>query len=152
MTRRFTGWHMLAVMVGMFGITIGVNVVMARAAIGTFGGVVVENSYVASQHFNRWLAEARTQDALGWHVAVAVDGARRVTVTGADATGPLTGAAVSAIASHPLGRAPDRDLRFIAAGNGRFVSEAPLPAGRWLIHLAVRRNGHDARFEDEVPA
>ena len=110
MTRRFTGWHMTAIMLAMFGTIIAVNVTMARFAIGTFGGVVVENSYVASQHFNRWLGEARDQQRLGWRVAVAVDATRRVTVTAADPAGPIATAQVSALATHPLGRAPDRTL------------------------------------------
>ena len=49
MTRKFTGWHMTAILVGFFAIVISVNLFMARAAIGSFGGVVVDNSYVASQ-------------------------------------------------------------------------------------------------------
>ena len=152
MTRRFTGWHMTAIMLAMFGTIIAVNVTMARFAIGTFGGVVVENSYVASQHFNRWLGEARDQQRLGWRVAVAVDATRRVTVTAADPAGPIATAQVSALATHPLGRAPDRTLAFVPAGDGRFISTAPLPAGRWLIHLSIRQGGHEARFEDQVPA
>ena len=38
MTRKFTGWHMSAILVGFFAIVISVNLFMARAAIGSFGG------------------------------------------------------------------------------------------------------------------
>ena len=41
----------------------------------TFGGVVVENSYVASQDFNGWLDEARAERALGWDADVGRDDA-----------------------------------------------------------------------------
>lgn len=68
MTRPFTGWHMTGIVVAMFGLVIAVNVLMASYAIGTFGGTVVDNSYVASQRFNDWLAEARAQRALKWNV------------------------------------------------------------------------------------
>jgi len=68
MTRTFTGWHMTGIVVALFGVVIAVNVLMASYAIGTFGGTVVDNSYVASQRFNSWLAEARTQRDLGWNV------------------------------------------------------------------------------------
>ena len=64
--RPFTGRHMAMIMIAFFGVVIAVNVLMARFAVSTFGGVVVENSYVASQHFNRWLDEARVEGALGW--------------------------------------------------------------------------------------
>ena len=41
-------------------------------AIGTFGGTVVDNSYVASQNYNRWLADADEQEALGWKTKAAL--------------------------------------------------------------------------------
>ena len=64
--KPFTGRHMAAVMVGGFSVIVGVNLFMAWQASSTFGGVVVENSYVASQHFNRWLDQAAQARALGW--------------------------------------------------------------------------------------
>ena len=66
--RKFTGWHMTGILVAFFGVVVTVNIVMARAAIGTFGGTVVENSYVASQKFNGWLDQAKAQDKMGWTV------------------------------------------------------------------------------------
>ena len=66
MRKPFTGRHFTLIMVAFFGVVIAINLVMARYASATFGGVVVENSYVASQRFNSWLGKARTQDALGW--------------------------------------------------------------------------------------
>ena len=59
--RRFTGWHMTTILVAFFAVVITVNIVMARFALSTFGGTVVENSYVASQHYNEWLARAAAQ-------------------------------------------------------------------------------------------
>ncbi len=152
MTRAFTGRHMWAVMIGFFGVVIAVNVVMARFAIGTFSGTVVENSYVASQEYNRWLAEARAQAALGWKVAVSVDAARHVHIRADAAAGALPTADVRAIAAHPLGRIPDRALVFTDGGNGDHVSTMALPAGRFLIHIVIRSGGHEAHFNDNVPA
>jgi len=63
--RPFTGRKMAAIMVAFFAVVIIVNVYMAREASSTFGGVVVENSYVASQQYNRWLDEASAENALG---------------------------------------------------------------------------------------
>jgi nitrogen fixation protein FixH len=81
---RFTGWHMTAILVAFFGVVIVVNVGMARLASHTFSGVVVENSYDASQQFDRWLDEAAKEQALGWHAQVArqADGHVVVTLTG----------------------------------------------------------------------
>ncbi|WP_413629785.1 FixH family protein [Novosphingobium sp. JCM 18896] len=126
---------MVAILVGFFAVVIAVNVTMARLAGATFGGVVVDNSYVASQHFNRWLDEAATERALGWKADFgrAADG--RVTLTLA---GPDAAATVEAVARHPLGHARDVVLHFVPAGAGRFVSAEKLPAGRWRLRLEVR--------------
>ena len=53
---RLTGRHVAAIFIGFFAIVIAVNMLMASYAIGGFGGTVVDNSYVASQKFNGWLA------------------------------------------------------------------------------------------------
>src|SRR5204862_1481429 len=72
--RHFTGWHMLAVVVLFFGTIIGVNIVMVLAATGTFPGLVVTNSYVASQHYNELLASDRAQDRQGWRIELDAPG------------------------------------------------------------------------------
>lgn len=147
MTRRFTGWHATAIIVAFFGVIIAVNVLMATLASETFGGTVVDNSYVASQKFNAWIAAGRAQRALGWSIAVDLDAARHVRVAGR----LPAGAVVTAVATHPLGRVPDQTLRFVAAVNG-FTSTSTLPAGRFLLRIKVRAGGHVADFDDEVAA
>ncbi|MEO5708129.1 MAG: FixH family protein [Alteraurantiacibacter sp.] len=133
-TRRFTGWHMFAVMVAFFGVVIAVNLTMMRLAMGSFGGVVVENSYVASQEFNGWLDAAKTQDQLGWSVTSMVQPDRSVAILVTAAPEPL---AISATARHPLGRLPDLALTFRRVAPGRFVSTRPLPEGRWTLRLQL---------------
>ena len=141
MIRRFTGRHMLSIMLGFFAVIVAVNVTMATLAARTFGGKVVDNSYVAGQRFNGWLAAARAQERLGWTTSLALDAERRVTLVAATAAGPLAGAEVSAIARHPVGRAADLALSFRADRAGRYVSTAALPRGRWLVHVEVARGG-----------
>ena len=152
MTRVFTGWHMTAIIVAMFGLVIAVNFLMAGYAIGTFGGTVVDNSYVASQQFNTWLAEARAQRRLNWTMDATVGTDRRIVVTALTPTGPLSGARVEVVATHPLGRLPARTLMLQSTGPGRFVATQALPAGRWLLRVDVRAAGQNARFDDEIPA
>lgn len=147
MAGQFTGRHMAAILVCGFAVVIGVNFFMARAAVGTFGGTVVENSYVASQHFNRWLNEAEKERALGWSAALSrtADGRVALTTTGAPA-----GSAVRADARHPLGRLPDVRLDFAASGPNRYVSTAPLPAGRWILRIEVAGAGERWRVEETL--
>lgn len=146
--RGFTGRHMTAIIVAFFGVVIAVNVLMARLAIGTFGGQVVENSYVASQHFNRWLDEAEAEKALGWNADAGrtADGRLSVTLRGL----PPGEVVLAAVARHPLGRQPDQALAFVAQGGGRFVSVQPLPPGRWRLRLQVQAAGRMWRTEGEV--
>lgn len=150
MTRRFTGRHMLTIMLGFFGVVIAVNVTMATLAETTFGGTVVDNSYVASQRFNAWLHDARAQERLGWQTALGLDRGRHVTLAARDGDGPLGGAAVQAIASHPLGRAPDIALAFRPAGVGAYVAQTPLPPGRWIVRLEISRGGATKRLQESV--
>lgn len=144
--RRFTGWHMTAIMVAFFGVVTAVNMTMATLASRTFGGTVVDNSYVAGQRFNRWLAEARAQEALGWR-AGRIDQVGNQLRIALDVRGqPLNGAIVAAVAEHPLGRAPERTLTFASAGDGVYLSPQGLPAGRWIVRLTVTRDNREARF------
>ena len=140
-TGPFTGKHFTVIIVAFFAVVIGVNVFMARQASATFGGVVVENSYVASQNYNEWLAAAEKQKALGWTATAARQADGRVALTlskvnGAAATDP--GVTVAAIARHPLGRQSDVALAFSATGAGQFLSQTALPAGRWKLRIAAR--------------
>lgn len=147
-TGPFTGRHFTVIIVAFFAVVVGVNLIMARAASRTFGGVVVENSYVASQKFNGWLREASRENALGWSAktARASDGRVVVALAGVPAGEVL----VEGIARHPLGRMPDQLLTFRRDADGRYVSVQPLAAGRWYLRLAVRAGGQVWRNEQEL--
>ncbi|MBU3079364.1 FixH family protein [Sphingomonas quercus] len=151
MTGGFKGRHMLFAMIGFFGVVIAVNMVMAVLAARSFGGTIVDNSYVASQAFNRWLDEAGRQKSLGWRAGISRVGAYaeiRLDIAGR----PLDGARVTAVAEHPLGRLPDRPLRFRGTGAGAYRSVEPLPGGRWRLRVEVRRGAQVARFIEDVGA
>jgi nitrogen fixation protein FixH len=143
MSRQFTGWHMTAILFAFFGVIIAVNMLMATLAARTFGGVVVENSYVASQEYNGWLSAARAQAKLSWTAEVRLDSSRRVIVR---VSAP--GAVVSGYAEHPLGREADVPLIFHETGS--FTSDKPLPAGRWSVHLVVRLGAEQARLVETL--
>lgn len=149
-TRGFTGRHMLATMLAFFGTIIAVNMTMATLATRSFGGTVVDNSYVATRNYNRWLEEAREQEALGWRSAVALDAERRITVTLHQDEAALAGARLTAVARHPVGRADDVAIAFAEIAPGRFRSLGPLPAGRWQLHLSIRRGGDEMRAIEEL--
>lgn len=146
-TGPFTGKHFAVIMVLFFGVVVAVNLVMARAASATFGGVVVENSYVASQHFNGWLDQAAREKALGWSAKAERRADGRVTVV---ISGAPTGTTLSATARHPLGRKPDQALAFATGADGSFVSVVPLPAGRWRVRFDAAAGARRWRTEQDV--
>ncbi len=144
MTRPFTGWHMTAILFAFFGVVVGVNLLMASFATSTFGGIQVENSYVASQKFNTWLADAERSKALGWQAAASMDAQGHVRVV---ATGPGKGAQLVATARHPVGRQPDQQLVFDRAPDGSFVSRGALLPARWILRLEVTQGADVWRHE-----
>jgi len=141
----FTGRHFTLIMIGLFGVVIAVNFLMAGLASSTFGGVVVDNSYVASQRFNGWLGQARVQAGLGWGAKAsrAADGRVVLTFSGT----PDAGLTVAAVARHPLGRMPDAVLTFARGADGRFVSTLPLPPGRWRLRVSAQAGPDSWRQE-----
>lgn len=147
MTRHFTGWHMTAILVLGFGVVVAVNLLMATLAVGSFGGVVVENSYVASQNFNAWLAEAREENALGWSASVSRSGEGHLLVQTA---GAPAGTEVAAELRHPLGREQPIALTLRSDGTGTFSSPEPLPEGRWLVRLTLSHDTDLMRLERPV--
>ena len=149
MTRRFTGYHMLAWIVGFFMVVIGVNALMATIAERSFTGTVVENSYVASQRFNRWLDEAEAQDRLGWTATIDHAGSRiTVQLTGPDAL--IRDARLTGFALHPLGHLPDRAIHFAPAGAGEYRSVEALPHGRWQVRVTAQRDGERTSYVEEL--
>lgn len=141
----FTGRHMAGIMLAFFAVVLAVNLLMARLASSTFGGVVVENSYVASQKFNGWLDAASAEQALGWKVRMAREDAGQVAVT---LEGVSQFAKVTALARHPLGRMPDVALNFVQQADGRFLSREVLPAGRWQVRFRVEAGGKTMSKQD----
>jgi nitrogen fixation protein FixH len=148
--KPFTGWHMTAILVGFFAIIMAVNFTMARLAFSTFGGKVVENSYVASQQYNELLARAKAQDAFGWTHSMTLDAARHVRLTLSAGGEPLAISNASAMLSHPLGRVPAVPLHLVSDGKGGMISTTPLAQGRWRLDLTLRHGDREARYRSDV--
>ena len=131
---EFTGRHMAIIMAAGFGLVIAVNAAMASLAIGGFQGVVVDNSYVASQRFNGWLDAAQQARALGWQVVPerASDGHVVLRTRGVP-----EGTQFAAALRRPLGEKAFADLAFRPAGEGLWRSDQPIAPGRWLIRMSA---------------
>lgn len=146
----FTGRHMAIILVTFFGIVIAVNLVMARFALSTFGGKVVENSYVASQHYNEWLHRAEQQDKLGWCKHVTLDDERHILVQMTAQQQPFTGVTATGTLIHPLGREDVRSIHFIPQADGALRSQETIAPGRWRLELTVQRQADSAKYVIDV--
>jgi nitrogen fixation protein FixH len=138
---------MFAILLAFFGTVVAVNFAMASYASSTFGGIVVENSYVASQEFNRWLDQAAAQKALGWTATASRRADGRIEVALA---GPAREVRLTATARHPLGRRSDQSMTFEPLGGGRYLSNQGLPAERWTLRLQAAADGHVWRHEGAI--
>ena len=146
--REFTGRHMLLVMVAGFGIVMAVNFLMAGLATSGFGGVIVANSYVASQKYNLWLAEAERERALGWSAEIRRGDDGRLLVETQDAPPE---AHVSAALRRPLGEPDPLTITLEPKGDATYASAAALPPGRWIVRLQIDHAGQSWRMERELP-
>lgn len=137
--KEFTGRHMLLTMVAFFGVIITVNLMMARFAVTTWSGLVVPNTYVASQEFNTQAAQSRAIAALGYDVAFEPD-AEGLTIVLTDARGePAHASSLTASLRRPVGTDDDRDLVFAADGAGRYRADGALAEGEWIAHVTAMR-------------
>ncbi len=146
-SKPFTGKHMAAILVTGFGVVACVNFIMASYAIGGFHGTVVENSYVASQHFNEWLDEAEEARALGWTAGGSRDETGHVVL---ETMGLPRHAQVSAELRRPIGVHEYASLTFAPVGDGRFRSIETVDPGRWTMRLTIKADGHDWAEESEI--
>jgi nitrogen fixation protein FixH len=143
----FTGRHMLLVVLLFFGTIIAVNIAMVVAATGTFPGLVVKNSYVASQHYNELLESARIQNEAGWQVELAApDGV--ITFRLADREGVARQRLrVTALAGRPSSTLEDRVIDLVE-GPGGYVAAEGLPAGLWDVDIEAKR-GDELIFREQ---
>ena len=133
--RQFTGKHMLMVLVAFFGTIITVNMIMAYYANSTWSGLVVKNSYVASQNFNEQQAEARAHAALGWFPKVSYE-AGEVRFVLKDAAGnPVKTDGVKVKLLRPANEGQDQIVELTDRGQGLHAGAAQLADGQWVVEV-----------------
>lgn len=135
--KPFTGRRMLVYVLAFFGVIIAVNMVLMTLALRTDNGLVVRNSYVASQNFNRNQDEARAQAALNWSVALVWNDGE-LTLTYRDAQGmPLRDLEVTGRVGRPVTARDDRAVVLTRTGSGSYTTELTLGAGFWDVDLTA---------------
>lgn len=145
----FTGWHMLAIMLAFFGTIITVNFTMAYFATSTWSGLVVKNTYVASQEFNGKTAAIKEMLATGIAGDLSVDtkGMRyRLTLPN---NVPVVADSVLAHFKRPVGEHQDFELVMTPAGDGLYLAETAVLPGSWIVEIKATKDGkmimHEAK-------
>ena len=138
--KPLTGAKVFAIFAGAFALIVGVNVFMAWNAIGTFPGLEVDNSYVASQTFD---ADRAAQEALGWETLAAIEGDTvQLTILGPDGK-PARVESIEGTIGRATQRTDDQALVFRQNEFGVHVAEVtPLDFGKWDVRfVATAANG-----------
>lgn len=129
--KEFTGKHMALTVIAFFGVIIGVNVVMIVSSARTWTGLVVPNSYVASQEFQDRADAARAQDDAGWTMDIDYRGGELL-VSLQEHGQTLEVPDASAFVRRPVGGHDDATVKLIER-DGAYRGAIALAPGVWDI-------------------
>lgn len=133
--KEFTGRHMLLITVSFFAVVIGVNALMAISASRTWTGLVVANSYVASQEFQVKSDAAHRQDAAGWTMDIAYrDGRLIADIAAVGSALQLT--SVEAFVRRPVGGHDDAVVP-LSPGPDGYEGAIALAPGVWDVTITT---------------
>ena len=142
---KLTGRHVLAWLGGFFMFMFAANGALIYFALHTLHGEALENSYDASQAFNKRIAQAQAQADRGWKadVLTRAEGAgERVMVEFHDRNGaPIADLAVTARFQHPFDAALDRSVPLASDGDNYEGVASPIVHGRWTLIIEASRGG-----------
>lgn len=133
--RPLTGRGVLAIAAGFFAIVLAPNLLLAWFAVSTFSGLVVDNSYVASQGFDR---DRAAQEALGWTLQVEPDARNGVLRLGFTDTADRSvyPAALEVVVGRPTTTRNDIVLDLQRTPGG-YVAAADLAPGKWIVMVSA---------------
>jgi nitrogen fixation protein FixH len=139
MIQEVKGWHVLAVLMAFFGVTISVNAYFVTVALQTAPGEYQKKSYLQGLRYNEVIAAREAQSAAGWSAVLETrnrqDGVFELTILMKDKTGaPLNDLAVSGNLRRPARSEQDHALTFELSGGGRYAVRVPgVASGQWLL-------------------
>ncbi len=136
--KKFTGWHMTAVMAAFFATFITANLTLVYFASSSWTGLIAENGYVASQDFSRRAAQLAAQDRLGWKSHLVVqEGALAFSLVD-DSGRPINASSVTAYLGRPTHDGEDQTVALLRSGGGDYTADPALASGHWLITIEAR--------------
>lgn len=137
----FTGRHMLIIMIAFFGVVIGVNVTLAYLSQSSWSGLVVDDTYRASQRFNQVASEARALAATGIQGQLTLSGHDVRYQLSHPQKGPIEADEVTMVFKRPVGEFQDFNLALTPTGDGAFAGEHNLAKGQWIVDITSKFKG-----------
>lgn len=141
---------MLFAMLAFFGVIIAVNLTMAAFATRSWTGLVVKNSYVASQAFNRELEQAKLQAARGWTGDITYhDGAVVLQLTDKSGQPVVLDTSIVQI-GRPAFEQADHRVAMVHQGNGIYHAKDTLDPGIWQVSVRATSSQGDYRLDSRL--
>lgn len=149
------GWHVLAALLGFFGVVIAVNAAFIFTAVDTFPGEDVRRSYLQGLNYNDTLADRRAQAALGWRASAAMrqgaEAAELVVVLRARDGAALDGLNITGDLGRRTSAQLDRTLAFRGQGGGVYVASlSDLEPGQWRLRGRASGAAGTLDFETDL--
>ena len=130
---EFTGRHMALLAVSFFGVIISVNVGMAVVSSTSWTGLVVDNSYVASQEFEEKRIAHDKQLAAGWQASFTYAPGIAQLIVKDGAGNPVDLGPVSLLINRPVGGHDDEKLTLNRSADGGYTATITLGEGVWDV-------------------
>ncbi len=134
---KFTGRHMISLIVAFFAVILIANLTMVFFASKSWTGLVVKNSYVASQNFNKDIAAQEKFEKNGWQGNMEVEKgvfSFRLTRAGQG----IDGCQVIGDLQRPVSEHQDYKLVFNSQSPGTYQARRSLKPGRWNLLLKAQ--------------
>jgi len=134
---EFTGRHMWLLAIGFFGVIIAVNITLAVFSSVSWTGLVVDNSYVASQEFDDKRLAHKHQLEAGWTSSLSYAGGTAILAVADGSGSPIDlGAPVLQI-NRPVGGHDDQKVTLARQPNGIYAGPVTLGPGVWEARVEV---------------
>jgi nitrogen fixation protein FixH len=144
------------VFVGLFGIVLIANGTMITVAISTFTGMETTSAYKKGLSYNKRLAAAAAQEALGWQASLDAEavepGEVAITFDLADRNGdPIAAADVSARIDRPLQDGFEQTIALRETRSGRYAASVDLPLrGQWNVAITAEVRGQNYQLTERI--
>ncbi len=148
---RLNGWHVLSILVGVFGIVMAVNFYMVHVALTTMSGIDTRNAYQRGLEYGKDVTGAQEQDKLQWVVDITVRPGpgpdRAVTVSALDKDKhPVAGLKAKLSLVNPSDARKDQSVVLSEEGPGIFTGAFKAEGGRWFLQLMLDDPSGTMRF------